>query len=405
MQEITFIILDIKKEITLQDEDYKNLLDIFNKLQDYNNKKKSLGIHDYSLMNALLKKTDEVNLHSNFIYSMINPNSSHYCGNEFLKLFLKTINEDGFIDVNNARVHKEKGKIDLLIEDGEHYLIIENKLSAVDQSRQISRYIHYIIEKYLEKDDKKLDEKIRVVYLSEYKPKPSIKSESIIGFELKDGVLIRNDENISGLTLPKRDTKINFNRVQHSNELCKWVEESKIYLTNKPNNEMLTYAFEEYRLILERLKSNNWRKIMSLDEYLLKEDIKEVINDEKMYAFMVEAAHSLNNYRGKKIYRTIFEVLRKNPISEDSDENSILIKKDFTESNCIRWFNKKGEQKNWRDVGFFFKHNGKEYILLLGVKYIYLDEYISSKEISKHNRYSRNQIFDVINKLKSILST
>ncbi len=388
----------------LSENEYKDLLKIFNKLDEDNKLEKKKGSHDYSLMNALLKKTNEVHLHSNFIYSMINPRGNHYCDSDFLNIFLDSINESGFIDIDNARTHKEKGKIDLLVEDGEHYLIIENKLSAVDQPRQISRYIHYIIKNYLDKDDEKLHEKIRVVYLSEYKPKPSIKSESIIGFELKDSVLTRNDESVSELTLPKRDTKINFNRVQHSNELCKWVEESKEYLADKPNSEMLIYAFEEYRLILERLKSNNWRKIMSLDEYLLKEETKEVVDEEKMYAFMVESAHSLNNYRGKKIYRTICELLNKNSISKDEYKDSALMKKDFTESKCIQWFNKKGEQKNWRDVGFFFEYNKQKHILLLGVKYIYIDKYDSTKDITKHKRYKRDEIFSVIKKFKTILN-
>ena len=111
----------------LPKNDYSTLLDIFNKLQENNIEKKKQGIHDYCLINALLKKNDEVNLHSNFIYSMINPKGSHYCENIFLKLFLESINEDGFINLNNAKVYKEKGKVDLLIEDGEKVIIIETQ--------------------------------------------------------------------------------------------------------------------------------------------------------------------------------------------------------------------------------------------------------------------------------------
>jgi hypothetical protein len=388
----------------LSENEYKDLLKIFNKLDEDNKSKKKKGIHDYSLMNALLKKIDEVHLHSNFIYSMINPRGNHYCDSNFLNIFLDSINESSFIDIDNARTHKEKGKIDLLVEDGEHYLIIENKLSAVDQPRQISRYIHYIIEKYLDKDDEKIHEKIRVVYLSEYKATPSQKSESIIGFELKDGALTRNDESVSELTLPKRGTKINFNRVQHSNQLYKWVEESKKYLAGKPNNEMLIYAFEEYRLILERLKSNNWRKIMSLDEYLLKEETKEVVDVEKMYKFMQESSRVLNDYSAKKLYRTINKLIKDNDIEKIIKDIS-LIKNDFTENACKKWFNKKGEKKNWRDVGLFLKYNKKNYILLLGIENIYIDKYDSNKDITEHKKYTRDEIFCVIKEFESMLNT
>ena len=56
-----------------QENGYKELLTLYNKLQSDNQKQKDAGVHDYSLMNALLKKTDEVNLHSNFIYSSMAP--------------------------------------------------------------------------------------------------------------------------------------------------------------------------------------------------------------------------------------------------------------------------------------------------------------------------------------------
>jgi hypothetical protein len=372
-------------------------LEIFNKLKESNEEKKRQGIHDYSLINALLKKTDEVHLHSNFIYSMINPKGSHYHEGKFLELFLDSINESDFIDIDNACVYKEKGKIDLLVEDGEHYLIIENKLRAVDQKHQLSRYIDYVIKNYLDGDNEHAHQKIRVVYLSEYKAEPSIKSESIIGLELKDGLLTRNAESISALILPTKNTKIKFNRVKHSNELWKWVEESKKYLEDKANSKMLIYAFEEYRLILERLKNNNWRNIMSLDEYVLNKIDKK--DEKKMYDFMQESVHGLNNYRAKKIYRSISELLLENS-KEDISQKIKFIKKDFTEANCIQWFNRKGDKNNWRDVGFIFEYNKKEYILLLGVDYIYLHKY--GANLDKNKRYRRDEIFCVIDRIKSM---
>ncbi|WP_442499274.1 PD-(D/E)XK nuclease family protein [Methylobacter sp. sgz302048] len=110
------------------------------------------GVHDYSLINSLLKSNDEVRLHSRFIFSMINPDGLHYCGNEFLKFFLDLLPGElkSFIDPESARVFKEKGKIDLLIHDDNNFLIVENKLSAVDQKYQITRYIQYIQKEFFE---------------------------------------------------------------------------------------------------------------------------------------------------------------------------------------------------------------------------------------------------------------
>jgi hypothetical protein len=262
------------------EDNYKILLEIYTDLQNNNSEKKKLGIHDYSLMNALLKKTDEVNLHSNFIYSMINPKSNHYCENIFLKFFLEAINEANFINLDNAKVHKEVGKIDLLIEDGERVIIIENKLRAPDQEHQISRYIKYSIENYLEYPKARIEDKIHVVYLSEYKAIPSIDKNSCLGFEeLQDGdkkLIWKNKlvelKNSGSFDLPQ-NTILNFSRVQHSKELLIWVDLSIEWLKKyKPNmvSRSIDNAFEEYRLILKRLDTKKqWRNLMSLDEYTI----------------------------------------------------------------------------------------------------------------------------------------
>ena len=395
--------------IELAENKYSFLLSTFKKLQNINEQKKKSGIHDYSLMNALLKKTDEVNLHSNFIYSMINPNSSHYYGNQFLKLFLESINEDDFIDIENAKVYKEKGKIDLLVEDGNHVLIIENKLRAVDQEYQISRYIQHVIENYLDNDKENLETKIHIVYLSEYKATPFDKSQSIIGFRLIGNKLewentpVKKDVKRKGkligkldLVLPD-DTCFKFNRVKHSKELCEWVIEAKKYLVNRQNSQSLIYAFAEYKLILDRLKDNKWRNIMKLDEFTLNiEDEKE---QEKMYAFMCEANETLNDYLGKKLYKTV-----ENCLLNEFSCNINFENKYFDDQACINWFKKKGN--NWKNIGFSFEKNKKIYIFELATNWIYFGEasisrYDEDKQIAKRNE----SIFNITKKIEERIAS
>ena len=328
-------------------------------------------------MNALLKKNDEVNLHSNFIYSMINPKSSHYCGNIFLELFLEAINESNFINLDNASVHKEKGKIDLLIEDGDRVIIIENKLRAPDQPYQISRYIQYAIDTYLQGNNASLDKKMRVIYLSEYKATPSKKSESIIGFSLKNGTLkwknnpIYKEINKKGKTVEKLNldlpigTQFKLNRVQHSKHLLNWVFLAKDWLSQyKPNNpsRSIDYAFDEYELILKRLDTKKqWRNVMSLDEYTLK--IEDDKKQEEMYAFMCEANNVLNDYLYKKVYEDIVKLIPKRG-------KLTLNNKDFCEfdkESCKNWFKQNKNSENYRDVGFKFN---EKYFFALGKKNI-----------------------------------
>jgi len=377
--------------LTEQDNDYKKLLVLYNILQSDNQEKKNAGIHDYSLMNALLKKTDEVNLHSNFIYSMINPASAHYYGPEFLKLFLAAINIENFINLDNAKVHKEVGKIDLLIEDGNNVIIIENKLRAVDQPSQINRYILYTIENYLGDDTKLLSDNVHIIYLSQYKSEPSPESKSIEGFTLDNGFLTwkSNSKNTVGLALDI-GTKIKFTRVKHSDELNTWIEKSKEYLANKPNSEGLIYAFNEYGLILKRLDTKKgWRNLMSLDEYTI-----ALGNDEQkmMYEFMIESKKVLASFRGKKLYRVLEQ-----QFLNDNSCVSINSKKEFSEATCIQWFQKKGN--DYKEVGFEFIRNKEKYIFELATKYIYFGKG------NRHNpknvigeRYE--DIFKIIDRIK-----
>jgi hypothetical protein len=64
---------------------------ILNRVQKVYDKYHKLKIQEGGTFNicSLLRKTnDEVNLHSKFIYELINPNGSHYQGEKFLKLFI-----------------------------------------------------------------------------------------------------------------------------------------------------------------------------------------------------------------------------------------------------------------------------------------------------------------------------
>lgn len=382
--------------------DYNNLLGLFDKFQNNNKQKKDFGLHDYSLINALLKKNDEVNLHSNFIYSMINPNSSHYCGNNFLKLFLESIGEIGFINLDNARVHKEKGKIDLLIEDGNNLIIIENKLRAVDQRHQISRYIKYVYEKYIE-NSCHINDRIKVIYLSQYKEMPSSDSESIIGFECSDKSknLIWKGEEVelcdgAKLNLPT-GTELKFIRVKHSKELSQWVDKSIEWLSEyKPNGQGLIYAFNEYELILKRLDTTKrWRKIMSLDEYVL-----ELQEDEqrKMSNFMEEAYKKLNDYKSKKI----FEFFEKYPQKRCKIDGKEF--KEFTPNNCQNWFKKIGGKDKYRDVGIEIVIGNEKYIFALGVNNIAFGKSTNKFIFSENIISNRDEdVFIIIDKIKNKL--
>lgn len=118
-------------------------------------KKESEGGY-FNVFNTLGLKTEEVRLHSAFIAELLNPNGSHGLSDTFLKLFMEEVNlPDNYINTKKVSSEKikeryigrvtktEGGKIDIIVEDGNHALIVENKIYAEDQKNQLVRYYNY----------------------------------------------------------------------------------------------------------------------------------------------------------------------------------------------------------------------------------------------------------------------
>lgn len=115
---------------------------------------------NFNIFNVLGLSTSEVRLHSAFLAELLNPNGDHGLGYKFLEAFLSIIIQQvkpGFeFDIKSAKVRKEfsigpisedyteGGQIDLLIQDKDnHTIVIENKINAGDQYKQLLRYHKY----------------------------------------------------------------------------------------------------------------------------------------------------------------------------------------------------------------------------------------------------------------------
>lgn len=107
---------------------------------------------------------EEVKFHSAIIAELLDPNGSHGAGDFYLKQFLKILKRDDFVlDINLVKPDSERkikerdigpktetmgGRVDIIIEDGEHALIIENKPGDGDQEVQMFRYRNYADKNY-----------------------------------------------------------------------------------------------------------------------------------------------------------------------------------------------------------------------------------------------------------------
>ncbi len=101
----------------------------------------------FNVFSVLHKETDEVNLHSRFLHALLDhrhgghrKNLEHFLG----QLPSKPSVDARGIDPDRAEVKRESDNIDILIRDpdptSKRALIVENKIGAPDQSRQLWRY-------------------------------------------------------------------------------------------------------------------------------------------------------------------------------------------------------------------------------------------------------------------------
>jgi hypothetical protein len=110
---------------------------------------------NFNIFEILGRTRDEVKGHSKFLEVLLNPKGVHGLGDVFLKVFFDEVNSACSLDLvtdPEAVVVSEKyapaggvaGRIDLYIETETHILVIENKIDASDQEKQLERYMDYV---------------------------------------------------------------------------------------------------------------------------------------------------------------------------------------------------------------------------------------------------------------------
>lgn len=112
----------------------------------------------FNIFSILNLRTYEVRTHSAFIAELLNPHGSHGLGDKFLKAFISAMPEtnDWEFDTAHASVtvedrsagtinelQTEGGRIDIVIRSDDKIIMIENKIYANDQYKQLVRYDSY----------------------------------------------------------------------------------------------------------------------------------------------------------------------------------------------------------------------------------------------------------------------
>ena len=276
-------------------------------------RQRAMGKHDYNIFTLFHDFSDEVNLHSNFIASLLDPNGDHYKGDLFLKLFLETCGIDDFsIDTSRATVFKEFKHIDIYISDGKKHIILENKVYAKDQPTQIARYIETIKGEGAKESDRVKDEDICVLYLH---PDGKLPDNQSFG-EYHTRLLGENPS-------------IKFKVISYGKEILEWIDKCKNEVSNLTDlNVFLSQYKDAIEMIYDRYKRIDKMETANLVE-IFKENytaVSEIANNYQemrkkiIYSFFSNAAKIL---RGDSEIKSVYDI----KTEENQDYRPIIITK------------------------------------------------------------------------------
>ena len=139
----------------------------------------------FNIFNVLDLRTNEVRTHSAFIAELLNPDGNHGLGDRFLQAFLGSVPElkawhfdtrEAVVTVEDASAGtingetSEGGRMDITIcsHDRSQIIILENKIYAGDQPKQLVRYANYA----------KQFKESAIIYLTLYRQEASAESST-----------------------------------------------------------------------------------------------------------------------------------------------------------------------------------------------------------------------------------
>lgn len=261
-------------------EKFESILKQIKVINDKLEIKKLRGNNDYNLFLALLDINDEVRLHSRFIYSLLDPNSSHYQKELFLELFIKACGLEIFgLDPQIAKVYKEYENIDIYITDGTKHIILENKINAGDQEAQIKRYIETIQKENSGEAD------IYVLFLSKKGREPS--DYSLSGLKIEGGKILEKNGN----------EVAKFKAVSYNKEIMEWLDSC---LDEAGNLANLTAVISQYKNVIEKIYGIY--KGVQMDQ----EKISEIIIEKENYKIVSEIVNSAFDKAREKVINIFF---------------------------------------------------------------------------------------------------
>lgn len=231
---------------------YENFFKTIHQYVNEREKEIQDGINDYNMVNVVRKENAEVGMHSNVIYSLINPTGLHYRGDLFLKLFIRDVLAiDDFGDILSVRAEEstteataKNRRIDFTIKSTEYYIGIEMKVDAADSPQQIDDYARDLLNKA--REDRR--QKVIMYYLT------------------KDGK--EAGEHSS------KDVKVQ--KISFKEHILNWIINCQNEVKDIPKLNNLNLALENYKDIVKKITGQYKGRLMTLKDYLNPKDISEI---------------------------------------------------------------------------------------------------------------------------------
>lgn len=263
------------------EEKYINFFEKIKLFKEEQKKQKQRGLNDYNMVNVVRKENAEVGMHSNVIYSLIDPNGLHYQDDLFLQIFIKdvlAINDFGdILSVQAEESTNENRRVDFTIKSSNYYIGIEMKIDALDLENQISHYY----DDLKEKASKDSNQKVIIYYLTKNGKDASFHSHR----------------------------EIEYKKISFENHILTWIENCQKEVRNITN---LNEAFENYKDIVKKITNKYEGRVMSLKNELLKNEKYFELAKEISEAFQEAKNEKINELKNKQINLIIEIVEEKN---------------------------------------------------------------------------------------------
>ncbi len=273
---------------------------------------------EFNIFSILRNERDEVNLHSKFIGELLKNRSF---GDIFLKFFLEAIEIkiDGEINKNIYLEYgvNDNGRIDILLKINSKSLkkavVIENKIDAGDQDKQLERYVEAMKKEGYSKDE------ITIVYLTLAGDTPSdyslgcIQDEEVIKLSYKEHIISWIEKCIKEVAVVPslRETLIQYKKLLEKltgKGEKKMIDELKEMILSKEKYLSVAYLIPDILLEIKRdLQYKFWKNLKLEMEKLNLEEVK--FEDEFNTKFDFDKIKKFyTNSTNKRFYGIMYEI-------------------------------------------------------------------------------------------------